>query len=346
MAAVQGRYSVTYRLVNSVYAMVVAPPGANVFLAMQLVDAVAKVLVGVSRGVDVTPDKLVKRYTEVGGWQVQGRVAQAVKLAGRLDGWRVPAAGMAEAIRPAGWKAVVQHCTAMRRPCSPHHCSSPNPAPAPPPAAQVYMLLEDLVATCLSTLPPAFMHSSATDERLLVLPASAADAARRLKRMVRGGGGRGASSFVAGKEGGGEEGGAGDPTPPPVPETPTSRGGQQFSAAHADPLGAVAFDIPPDALPPPPARAAVARRQPGPGLAAPQRPTPPPPAFKGAVDEGAVKAAEADAEGFGAFGEVAMLGALGCCWLAATQQSERGLGMSHQGAAVSCPVCVHAGCAC
>lgn len=33
---------------------------------LQLLDAAAKVLVGVSKGVDVTPDKLSKRYTEVG----------------------------------------------------------------------------------------------------------------------------------------------------------------------------------------------------------------------------------------------------------------------------------------
>jgi hypothetical protein len=177
------------------------------------------------------------------------------------------------------------------------------------------MLLEDLVATGLSTLPPAFMHSSATDERLLVLPSSAADAARRLKRMVRGGAARGAASAVTSTPGkGGEaEGGSNDPTPPPVPETPTSRGGSQFSAAHADPLGSVAFDIPPDALPPPPARAAVARRTAAAALlaAAPQRPTPPPPAFQGAVDERAAGVA-ADSEGFGAFGDVTMLGEGGC----------------------------------
>jgi hypothetical protein len=173
---------------------------------------------------------------------------------------------------------------------------------------QVYLLLEELVSTGLSTLPPAFMHSSATDERLLVLPASAADAARRLKRMVRGG--RGAAGLATGRAAEGE--GAADPTPPPVPETPSSRGGQQLSAAAADPLGAVAFDVPPDALPPPPARAAVARRSAAP-LAAPQRPTPPPPAFKGAVDDEAGKAARQEAEGFGAFGDVAMLGEA-CGW--------------------------------
>ena len=33
---------------------------------LQLLDAAAKVLVSVSKGVDVTPDKVAKRYTEVG----------------------------------------------------------------------------------------------------------------------------------------------------------------------------------------------------------------------------------------------------------------------------------------
>lgn len=168
----------------------------------------------------------------------------------------------------------------------------------------MYQLLDDLLVTGMSTLPPAFMHSSATNERLLALPTSAADAARRWKRFVRGGK---ASTFAAKKE---EEGSdkSGDPTPPPVPETPSSRGDRQpFSPANSDPLGAVAFDIPPDALPPPPARAAVARR--APVLAAPLRPTPPPPAFKGAVEEEAAQAPPPEAEGFGAFGEVEMLGA-------------------------------------
>jgi hypothetical protein len=193
----------------------------------------------------------------------------------------------------------------------------------------VYLLLEDLVATGNSTMPLAFMHSSATDERLLVLPASAADAARRLKRIMRGAG-RVAGGAGKGGEGGEGEGAAGDPTPPPVPETPSSRGGHAFSPAQADALGAVAFDIPPDALPPPPARAAVARRQPV-VLAAPQRPTPPPPAFRGAVDDTAAKAAPPDAQGAGAFGDVTMLGEAGCLpgrtlpWEICLIQNSRGL---------------------
>lgn len=186
--------------------------------------------------------------------------------------------------------------------CFPNTPLLPLPHPHNQPK-QVYLLLQDLLDTGLSTLPPAFMHSSATSERLLVLPTSTADAARRLKRFVRGGR---ATAFAPKKEG--EEAGTAEPTPPPVPETPSSRGDRQFAAANADPLGAVAFDIPPDALPPPPARAAVARR--AAALAGPLRPTPPPPAFKGAVEDEASKAPAPEAEGFGAFGEVSMLGEL------------------------------------
>lgn len=202
------------------------------------------------------------------------------------------------------------HAASLALPVPLFWCTRPPPRLSLP---QVYLLLENLLATGLSTLPPAFMHSSATDERLLVLPASAADAARRFRRMVRGGG-RVGTAFAPAKPSEDKEAGKGaaaDPTPPPVPETPSSRGGQQFSSAYADPLGAVAFDIPPDALPAPPARAAVARRAPNAApLGAPLRPTPPPPAFKGAVEESAAKARQPEGEGFGAFGEVEMLGGL------------------------------------
>ena len=238
---------------------------------------------GVSKGVDVTPERVAARYTEVG---------TEVGAGGR------PAGRNKRGFAPATCRAL------PHRVCQ--ECQEPSypllPAPCP---LQVYLLLQELLSSGLSGLPPAFVHASATDERLLVLPASAADAARRLKRFARGG----RASVFAGKKGGEEGAGTGagaDPTPPPVPETPSSRGGQQFAAADADPLGAVAFDIPADALPPPPARAAAARR--APALAAPQRPTPPPPAFKGAVQDDAVAAAPPDAEGFGAFGAVELMG--------------------------------------
>ena len=59
------RYRVVYRLVNMVYAMVVAPAAANVFFALQLLDPITRLLIAASRGVEVTPDKLTKRYSEV-----------------------------------------------------------------------------------------------------------------------------------------------------------------------------------------------------------------------------------------------------------------------------------------
>ena len=54
-----------YRLVHMVYAMVVAPAAANVFFALQLLEPVTRLLIAASRGVEVTPDKLTKRYSEV-----------------------------------------------------------------------------------------------------------------------------------------------------------------------------------------------------------------------------------------------------------------------------------------
>ena len=54
-----------YRLVNTVYVMAVASAAANVFSLMKLVDAVTRVAILASRGVEVTPDKLSRRYPEV-----------------------------------------------------------------------------------------------------------------------------------------------------------------------------------------------------------------------------------------------------------------------------------------
>ena len=157
------------------------------------------------------------------------------------------------------------------------------------------MQLEDLLCGGFTTLPPAFVHSSATDERLLAMPTSAADAARRFKKMMRG---TTKSQFVPTKAAE-----SGDPTPPPVPETPT-RIGKQVAVEEGDPLATVVFDIPTDALPPPPPRAAVARLPPPTAL--PVQPVAPPPAFKGAVQDDAA-AQPVESEGFGAFGEVQVL---------------------------------------
>eukprot|EP00887_Chlorella_sp_A99_P006314 scaffold3.g6314.t1 len=259
----QGWLSVAYRLVGSVYAMVVSEPGANVFLCLQLLDAVAKVLVGCVRGVDVTPDKLAKRYTEA----------------------------------------------------------------RPLPRAAAYMLLDDLLCGGFSTLPPAFVHSSATDERLLAMPTSAADAARRFKKLV--GRGQARSQFVPALGAGGD--GGADPTPPPVPETP-ARAGKQLAKLEGDPLGTVHFDIPPDALPPPPPRAAGARLPPPP--AAPRAAAAAAAAFAGAVEEDAA-ARPVESEGFGAFGEVRVLEAKKAAPVAAAAvAAEEGWAAFGEGAAL------------
>lgn len=60
-----GRYRVVYRLVNTVYIMAVASAAANVFSLMKLVDAMTRVATLASRGVEVTPEKLSRRYPEV-----------------------------------------------------------------------------------------------------------------------------------------------------------------------------------------------------------------------------------------------------------------------------------------
>ena len=64
-SALLGRYRVVYRLVNTVYIMAVASAAANVFSLMKLVDAMTKVATLASRGVEVTPEKLSRRYPEV-----------------------------------------------------------------------------------------------------------------------------------------------------------------------------------------------------------------------------------------------------------------------------------------
>jgi hypothetical protein len=65
LKVLRGRYMVTYRLVNAVYVMVVTAPTANAFLCVQLLDAVTKILVASAKGVDVTADKIARKYQEV-----------------------------------------------------------------------------------------------------------------------------------------------------------------------------------------------------------------------------------------------------------------------------------------
>lgn len=59
------RLLVNYRLVNAIWIMTVSPVTANALLCVQLINAVMRILVVASKGSDVTPDKLARRYPEV-----------------------------------------------------------------------------------------------------------------------------------------------------------------------------------------------------------------------------------------------------------------------------------------
>lgn len=59
----QGRFLVTYRLVQSILIFHVSKPEANPFVCLKMVDAVAKILVGVSKGVDISSKRLTKKYS-------------------------------------------------------------------------------------------------------------------------------------------------------------------------------------------------------------------------------------------------------------------------------------------
>ena len=59
------RLLVVYRLINSVWVMTVTPAVTNVLLCAQLISATARLLVTACKGVDVTPDKIARKYPEV-----------------------------------------------------------------------------------------------------------------------------------------------------------------------------------------------------------------------------------------------------------------------------------------
>lgn len=211
----KGHFLVTYRLVSSVLVMLISESHTNAFMRLRLLDAAAKILVGASKGVDVTTSSLTRRY------------------------------------------------------------------------ADVHSLLGNLLVKGLAELPPAFIHTSATDEKLVAVPLSASDAARRLKRLA-GGGGKG-SVFVPEKQTRDEM--DVDPVVMPLPETPTKGSdGRSFTAEIADPLNEVEFVVPADALPPPPARAFGAMRRPPAPPAVKRRKESLPKVFAGAVEEEVVEA--------------------------------------------------------
>ncbi|KAJ6808707.1 uncharacterized protein M6B38_165210 [Iris pallida] len=63
---VESRYRVIYRLVNSVYVLGIAPlDSPNIFGCINTVNQAVSVLVAACRGVDVTPEKLHRKYPEI-----------------------------------------------------------------------------------------------------------------------------------------------------------------------------------------------------------------------------------------------------------------------------------------
>jgi hypothetical protein len=65
MAAARRRLRVVYRLVGGVLLMGVLRRGGCVLRLLRLLDAATRLLVAAARTVDVTPDKLARRYPEV-----------------------------------------------------------------------------------------------------------------------------------------------------------------------------------------------------------------------------------------------------------------------------------------
>ncbi|KAI3444156.1 hypothetical protein Pfo_000821 [Paulownia fortunei] len=68
IVGVESRYRVVYRLVNSIYVLAVTTiddSSNNVFECINIVNQAVSVLVAACRGVDVTPEKLGKKYAEI-----------------------------------------------------------------------------------------------------------------------------------------------------------------------------------------------------------------------------------------------------------------------------------------
>ena len=65
LSVLQGRYIVTHRMINAILVLVIADPSTNPFTRLRLLDACGKVLVAACKGVDVTPERLSKRYADV-----------------------------------------------------------------------------------------------------------------------------------------------------------------------------------------------------------------------------------------------------------------------------------------
>ena len=61
----QSKYLVTFRMVDTIMVFYVCDPDANPLISLRYVDAAAKILVGLSKGVDISHKRLAKKYADL-----------------------------------------------------------------------------------------------------------------------------------------------------------------------------------------------------------------------------------------------------------------------------------------
>lgn len=76
------RYAVVYRLLHGVLVIVVSRSHSNVFANLNLVAAISRLLVAELKSVEITPERLLKKYAQVcgGGHSTAWRTAACRQL--------------------------------------------------------------------------------------------------------------------------------------------------------------------------------------------------------------------------------------------------------------------------
>lgn len=64
-AVMSCRYAVVYRLLHGVLVIVVSRSHANVFSNLNLVAAISRLLVAELKSVEITPERVIKKYAQV-----------------------------------------------------------------------------------------------------------------------------------------------------------------------------------------------------------------------------------------------------------------------------------------
>lgn len=74
------RYAVVYRLLHGVLVIVVSRSHANVFANLNLVAAISRLLVAELKSVEITSERLLKKYAQVGDSRVDSSRVTALQL--------------------------------------------------------------------------------------------------------------------------------------------------------------------------------------------------------------------------------------------------------------------------